>query len=80
MRILALIFFVFGLWVNVAVRAEDTAPAQIPEAGVRTVKRLPAPSSAKINSGCSKTPPVVATAGQALTADGTGKPAGMVTA
>ncbi len=70
MRFLA---FVFCAWMSVSVCAEETAPAQTLDVGALKIKPLPAPSNAKFNSVVSKTPPVVAKAGQALTADGAGK-------
>ncbi len=71
MRFLALIAFVFS--VCMGARTEEAPPAQDADAGARSVAPLHPPSNAKFNSVVSKTPPVLAASGQALTADGTGK-------
>ncbi len=75
MRVFALIVVVLGVWTTVAVRAEEPAPELTPEVEARAVKPLPAPSDAKINSVVTNKPKpgAVATAGQALIADGLAK-------
>ena len=72
MRFLALIALVFSVCMSSHARAEETTPAQDADVGARRVAPLHPPSNAKFNSVVSKTPPVLATTGQALTADGTG--------
>lgn len=66
MRIIAMIVFVASVYMGVHARAEDA------DASARAVKPLHPPSNVKFNSVVTKTPPLLAALGQALTADGAG--------
>jgi hypothetical protein len=73
MRIHLPIVLVFVFCAGISLWAEDTTVPQTPAAEARVTMKVAAPSNAKFNSVVTKTPPKIATLGQALTADGSGK-------